>query len=217
VPSDLPPIRHEVIDPADAEAVSWVCGLFAAGQADLYSQDEADMALLPSLSRTWMQRGEQLKVKAPGNNEKRSVSAAIDMAQGVPLWRTDEKRNANQFCATVGECAERSTARGRIAVLLGDNAPTHKVGKTGIVRSALDELEGRVVVVFLPKYSPDLQPAERLWRQWRPNVTHNHTRSNLADLQADSDRWLTHMAGNPEDVLRALGNNIIAQPIALAS
>jgi hypothetical protein len=27
-----------------------------------------------------------------------------------------------------------------------------------------------------------LGPAERLWRQWRPNVTHNHTRSALAEL-----------------------------------
>ncbi len=175
------------------------------------------MSLLPSLSRTWMQRGEQLKVKAPGTNEKRSVSAAVDMAEGTPLWRTDEKRNSNQFCATLGECAERSNARGRIAVLLTDNAPTHKVGKTGIVRGALDGLSGQVAVAFLPKYSPDLQPAERLWRQWRPNVTHNHVRSNLADLQADSDAWLRRMAANPEDVLRALGTNVIVQPIALVS
>lgn len=171
------------------------------------------MSLLPSLTRTWMPRGEQLKVKAPGTNEKRSVSAAIDIAQGTPLWRTDEKRNSNQFCATLGECAERSTARGRVAVLLTDNAPTHKVGKTGIVRGALDELAGRAVVAFLPKYSPDLQPAERLWRQWRPNVTHNHTRGNMADLQGDSDAWLGRMAADPEAVLRALGNKIIVQPI----
>ena len=216
-PFSLAPVRHEVVEPADREAVDWVCGVLLAGQADLYSQDEADLALLPSLTRTWMLRGEQLKVKAPGTNEKRSVSASIDLAEGAIVWRTDEKRNADQFCATMSECAQRSSARGRLAVFLTDNAPGHKVGKTGIVRRALDNLVGRVVLVFLPTYSPHLQPAERLWRQWRPNVTHNHTRGNIADLKGDSDAWLGRMASDPEAVLRALGNKIIAQPIVLVA
>jgi len=210
----LAAIRHEVIDPANREAIDWACGLLISGQADLYPQDEADLALLPSLTRTWMVRGEQLKVKAPGTNEKRSVSAAIDFADGVLLWRTDEKRDAKQFCATLGECAERSMGRGRIAVVLTDNAKSHRVGKTGIVRTALNDLAGRVVLVFLPTYSPDLQPAERLWRQWRPNVTHNHTREKMVDLLADSDGWLSRIAADPGALLRALGNNIIVQPTA---
>src|SRR2546421_1999490 len=85
----LPEVRHEVIDPADKEAVGWLGDLLAAGRADLYAQDEADLALLPTLTRTWMLRGEQLKIPAPGINEKRSVSCATDLAQGTPLWRTD--------------------------------------------------------------------------------------------------------------------------------
>jgi hypothetical protein len=198
---------------ANKEAMDWVCGLFAAGQADLYSQDEADLSLLPTLTRTWMMRGEQLTVKAPGTNEKRSVSAAIDLAEGMVLWRTDDRRCADQFCATLHECVERSMGRGRLAVLLTDNAKGHRVGKTGIVRHSLDEHSGRVVLVFLPTYSPDLQPTERLWRQWRPNVTHNHMRDKLADLQSDSDAWLARIAASPSDALRILGRPFIPQPL----
>lgn len=212
-PAPLPPVRFEVVDPANRDAVDWLCGLFAMGKADLYSQDEADLSLLPTLTRTWMVRGEQVKVKAPGTNEKRSVSAAIDLAAGTPLWRTDDRRCADQFCAALHQCTERSTAQGRLAVLLTDNAQGHRVGKTGIVRTGLDEHAGRVVIVFLPTYSPDLQPAERLWRQWRPSVTHNHVRDKMADLHADSDAWLARMAANPKDVLTALGRPFIAQPI----
>ena len=58
----------------------------------------------------------------------------------------------------------------------------------------LDALAGQVVLVFQPKYSPELQPVERLWRQWRPNVTHNHTRGDLELLEGDSDRWLGRAA-----------------------
>jgi len=216
-PTALPVVSHEVVDPANTEAVDWLRGLLGAGQADLYGQDEADLALLPTLTRTWMPRGKQLKVEAPGNNEKRSVSAATDLATGTLLWRTDEKRCADQFCATLHNCAERSTARGRLAVLLIDNAPGHRVGKTGIVRRALDRHSGRVVLVFQPPYSPDLQPSERLWRQWRPNVTHDHKRSKIADLLADSDAWLTKMAANPKEVRKALALSLTVQPTTKAA
>ena len=197
-------MHHEVVDPADPAAIAWLGGLFARGQADLYGQDEADLALLPTLTRTWMRRGQQLKLPAPGTNEKRSVSALTDLADGGLLWRTDDSRCAAQFCATLVAGADRSAARGRLAVFLVDNAPSHQVGKTGIVRQGLDALAGRVVLVFLPRYSPDLQPTERLWRQWRPNVTHNHTRATMAALQADSEDWLQQMAAEPEAVLQAL-------------
>jgi transposase len=201
----LPEVRSEVVDPADKEAVRWLCDLLACGRADLYGQDEADLALLPTLTRTWMKRGEQLKIPAPGSNEKRSVSCAADLADGGLLWRTDERRCADQFCATLTAGAERSSGRGRLAVFLVDNAKSHRVGQTGIVRQGLDALAGRVVLVFLPAYSPDLEPAERVWRQWRPNVTHNHRRSDLDLLQADSDGWFGRMASQPEKVRRMLG------------
>ena len=216
-PPALPPVRHEVVNPADQEAVAWLCQLLRVGQADLYGQDEADLALLPTLTRTWMRRGEQLKVPAPGNNEKCSVSAAVDLAEGWLGWFTHKKRCAEQFGATLFACAARSSKRGRLAVLLVDNAQSHQVGKTGIVRGWLDRLKGRVVLVFQPKYSPESQPTERLWRQWRPNVTHNHTRSTLAELIGDSDRWLTRAAAAPAAVLQMLALPLACPLVTIAA
>jgi hypothetical protein len=216
-PPALPPVRHEVVDPADQEAVVWLCDRLRAGQADLYGQDEADLALLPTLTCTWMQRGEQLKVPAPGNNEKCSVGAAIDLSEGWLWWITQNKRCADQFSAILDACVARSEKRGRLAVLLVDNAPSHRVGKTGIVRRCLDRLQGRVVLVFQPKYSPESQPTERLWRQWRPNVTHNHTRGTLAELVGDSDSWLTRAAAFPRAVLRMLALPLACPFVSIAA
>ena len=44
----LPAVRSEQIDPADKEGISWLCGLLANGRADLYGQDEADLARIVS-------------------------------------------------------------------------------------------------------------------------------------------------------------------------
>jgi hypothetical protein len=216
-PPALPPVLHDVVDPADREAVQWLCELIRGGQTDLYAQDEADLALLPTLTRTWMQRGEQLRVPAPGTNQKGSVSAAIDLGEGQLSWQNDERRCVGQFCATVQPCVERSTARGRLAVFLVDNAPSHRVGKTGHVRRLLTANAGRLVLVFQPKYCPEVQPTERLWRQWRPNVTHNHTRGSLDELLADSDAWLRQMAAHPAAVLAAIGQPFVCSIISMAA
>jgi hypothetical protein len=216
-PPALPLVSPEVVDPADREAVQWLCDLILAGQADLYAQDEADLALLPTLTRTWMRRGEQLRVPAPGTNSKGSVSAAIDLGEGQLSWRNDERRCVGQFCATLQPCVDRSTARGRLAVFLVDNAPSHRLGKTGHVRRLLTANTGRLVLVFQPKYCPEAQPTERLWRQWRPNVTHNHTRASLAELTADSDAWLRQMAANPTAVLAAVGQSLACSTISMAA
>ena len=216
-PPALPPVRYEVVDPADKAAVAWLCELLRSGQADLYGQDEADLALLPTLTRTWMLRGQQLRVPAPGTNRKCSVSAAVDLAEGWLWWFTHPKRCAVQFGATLCALAKRSTARRRLAVVLADNAPGHQVGKTGIMRRFLDALAGQVVLVFQPKYSPELQPVERLWRQWRPNVTHNHTRGDLELLEGDSDRWLGRAAADPVGVLRMLGVPVACSSFSMAA
>src|SRR4051794_7087113 len=172
----LPDVPQEVVDPGDAEDIAELCKLLRKGRADLYVEDEADLALLPTLTRTWMPRGEQQKVRAPGTNQKRSVAAATDVATGCALWRTDERRCAAQFGLLMQRCITRSVARRRIAILVVDNAKSHKPGKTGLIRLFLQANVGLVVLVFLPPYSPHLQPAERVWRQWRPSVTHNHSR-----------------------------------------
>jgi DDE superfamily endonuclease len=216
-PPALPPVRHEVVDPADKEAVAWLCGLLHTGQADLYGQDEADLALLPTLARTWMRRGEQLKVPAPGTNRKCSVSATIDLGEGWLWWFDHPKRSAVQFGVTLFACANRSERRGRLAVVLVDNAPSHQVGKTGIVRRFLNAMAGRVVLVFQPKYSPEAQPTERLWRQWRPNVTHNHTRGVLEELLDDSDAWLARTAAHPAGILQLLGLAVERLPFSMAA
>ena len=102
-------------------------------------------------------------------------------------------------------------------MLLVDNAPSHQPGKTGILRRFLTALAGQVVLVFQPKYSPELQPTERLWLQWRPNVTHNHTRGELDDLIDDSDRWLERMAATPDAVLAALGLPSACSSVSMAA
>jgi hypothetical protein len=47
----------------------------------------------------------------------------------------------------------------------------------------------RLVLVSTPRYDPEANRVEWLWRARRRAVTPNHQRATLAPLLADADRW----------------------------
>lgn len=176
--------------------------------ADLYVQDEVQMALHPTLTRLWMKRGRgrQRKIAAPGTNQKRHVFGATDWREGQIVRRYSDHRDSVTFCALADDCVARSKARGRRAILIVDCAKIHTPEGAKAVRELLERHNSNLRLVYLPKYSPHLQPQEWLWRAWRAKVTHNHQRTTLGDLEADSEACFAEWDANPAAVLRTIGS-----------
>jgi len=67
------------------------------------------------------------------------------------------------------------------------------------------EQHGRwLELVYPPKYSPDLQPQEDLWQVWRARGTHNHQRTTLDKLDADSEACFSEWDAELAAVLRTI-------------
>lgn len=47
---------------------------------------------------------------------------------------------------------------------------------------------------------------ELLWNDWRDQVTHNHDRLDLCDLEKDSDHYFARCDRDPDAVLRRIGS-----------
>lgn len=156
----------------------------------------------------WMKRGRgrQRKIRAPGTNEKRHVFGATDWRDGTVLRRYNESRDSATFCALADDCVARSRARGRRTILVVDNLNIHVPERAKKVRDLLDRSDRWLKLVYLPKYSPDLQPQEDLWRVWRTKVTHNHQRMTLEELEADSEACFAEWEADPAAVLRIIGS-----------
>lgn len=166
------------------------------------------MALHPTLIRMWMKRGRgrQRKIRAPGTNEKRHVFGATDWRDGTVLHRYNDSRDSATFCALADDCVARSRARSRRAILVVDNLNIHVPERARKVRALLERHGRWLELVYLPKYSPDLQPQEDLWRVWRAKVTHNHQRTTLDELEADSEACFAEWQTDPTAVLRIIGS-----------
>ena len=180
--------------------------------ADVYLQDEVEVALHPTLTRVWCRRGRrgQRLVEAPGTNRKRHGFGLVDWRDGWFDWHLAEGRRAAPFCAQLRRALARSTARERIALVLLDNLSIHTPRGSRLLRALLAEAGPRLVLVYTPRYDPDANRIEWLWRALRRSVTHAHQRETLDLLLADADAWAAALP--PDDVLRQIGSPFARPP-----
>ncbi len=154
-----------------------------------------------------MKRGEQRKIKAPGvRPPKRHEVAATDWRTGDIVRVRSEKRNAEAFCHMVEQCMVRSAKRKRRVIIVTDGARFHKPETSKRVAELLARYGRRLTLRYIPGYSPDCNPMEQLWNDWRDNVTHNHDRSQIGELEGDSDCYFERRARDPNSVLHTLSS-----------
>ena len=193
--SPVPPPAHTLVPDATLaedlfpEDLPRLLGLL--GHADLYLQDEVEVALHPTLTRVWSRAGRpgQRLVQAPGKNFKRCGFGLVDWREGWLDFELAEGRRAVPLCAQLRRAAERSRTRGRVAMVILDNLGIHTPKGSRLLRALLQELGEQLVLVYTPTYDPDANRIEWLWRALRRAVTHTHQRQRLDDLVADAQRW----------------------------
>ena len=120
------------------------------GHADLYLQDEVEVALHPTLTRVWSRAGRpgQHLVQGPGNNAKQYGFGLVDWRDGQLDWAVADGRRAAPLCAQLRRAVDRSQARGRIAMVILDNLGIHIPKGSRL----LEELGEQLVLVYTPTY-----------------------------------------------------------------
>jgi putative transposase len=167
-----------------------------AGETAVF-MDEVDVNLNPKVGCMWMKRGEQAAVDTPGTNEKRYLAGSIHWRTGRVILtegKPKEGRGAALFCRHLDDL-RRAFRHYRVVHVICDNAGFHKPDRSKAVRAYLAEWPGRVVLHYLPTYSPDCNPVERVWWRLHEAVTRNHrcrTIDELLDLTFDWFETRTH-------------------------
>ncbi|MBJ6128341.1 transposase [Microvirga splendida] len=80
-----------------------------------------------------------------------------------------------------------------------DNASTHEV--EAVLRGAA----GRLALLYLPTYSPWLNPIEILWRQFRREVTHCELFDTVQDLLTATRAFFDRCNHSPDRVRTIIG------------
>jgi putative transposase len=113
----------------------------------------------------WSPKGQQIMIPTPGQPYKRYGLGAVNYHTGetVVLFR---RRKRRKEVAELLQALVDKHPTGTIFIAW-DNADTHEDDEVeAVVRGAAGRL------VYLPTYSPWLNPIEMLWRHFRREVTH---------------------------------------------
>ncbi len=143
--------------------------------------DEADIDLNPRIGFAWSRCGTQVQVPTPGKNIKYYLAGALNTRTGNVLYTHGPRKNSLLFISLL-EHLNNTYQRTRCIHLILDNYIIHKSQRT---IQALKELHGRLQLHFLPPYSPESNPMERLWKQLHDNVTRNHRQPDMPSLWND--------------------------------
>jgi hypothetical protein len=154
-----------------------------AGDIVLLFGDESEALTHPYLAHAWAERGADLRVPAPGQAAKVAVLGVLDWARRDLVVRTSRTKRSSDVIALLAELDRRWGPRpGEVArpvVLVLDNGPIHTSKAT---RAALAERAHWLTVEWLPKYAPELNDIEPLWRDLKRHHLAHQTFTGPGDL-----------------------------------
>lgn len=152
-------------------------------------QDEVDLNLNPDIGCMWMPRGEQAEIVTPGNNVKRYLSGSMSWRSGELVVTEGTSRNAELFVRHLDDLRCRFRHYKKVHVIC-DNARFHTVKGSLVVRQYLMEHGDRIVLHYLPSYSPQDNPIERVWWHLHEQITRNHRCQCIGELLDLTMAWL---------------------------
>jgi transposase len=136
----------------------------AAGDIHLLFADESEALTHPYLAHAWAKRGADLRVEAPGQARRRALLGALDHATDRLIVETSATKRSADFVGLLARldrdyapCPGRQHRR---VVIVLDNGPVHT---SKVSREALAE-RSWLTVEWLPRYAPELNDIERVWR-----------------------------------------------------
>jgi len=159
-------------------------------RAILYFQDESNVSLTAFLGKTWAPCGQTPRIQVTGKRGGVAAMSAISKP-GHLLFRLHEKRIASdEVIDFLGQMLAYHPHRHLVVVM--DQAPPHMSKKTvGYI-----EQQRRLHVFYLPKYSPDWNPDEKVWNHLKHQELKAHQAKTKEELKALAMRKLQGMSRN---------------------
>jgi len=149
--------------------------------------DETTVSLHPPLRRCWMRRGQRTRIPAPGSPLSLHVFGGYNWRSGQVSYTTAAHKNSDSFIAFVERLLAEYPQQPLILVM--DNASYHR---SLAVQAALSVWADRLQVIWLPKYSPFLNPIERFWLHFKQLAVANRLHRSVSELAETVNRVMAY-------------------------
>lgn len=157
----------------------------------------------------WSLKGHQPEIFTYGGRKRQHLIGAVEPLEGNLHVAFSEMLKASQFQHYLEGLLVRYPAPKKLIMVL-DNARAHH---SKDLKPFLDANKDRLELVFLPPYSPDLNPMEWFWKFLRKIVTHNTFFPTFKDLQRALIKFIVkHKISSPEIMTRCSYAKLYSSP-----
>ena len=180
-PASATPEEREAFKKSWQQAVAEERAKHPDKPIEVWATDEHRIGLKPIIRRVWAPKGQRPIALGHHRYKWLYVTAFVQPISGEVFWYVSNGVSKPFFAALLALFArEAGAGRDRILVLGLDNAGWHTAPNLVVP-------EG-IRLVYLPRYSPELQPAEHLWPVLDEPLANQYFET-LADLErAVADR-----------------------------
>jgi transposase len=157
-------------------------------EGKVYFADSTHPEHNPVISYGWIKKGEDFEVLTHNSfRYSLNINGAVDIETLDVVTRRSDRVNSSSICELLRAIRAKNPS-GELIQLIMDNAAYNRSSK---VKELAEELGIRLV--YLPPYSPNLNPIERLWKFFKKKVLYNKyyaTRTEFEGACTDFFRYI---------------------------
>lgn len=134
----------------------------------VYFGDSTHPEFAPTITYGWIKKGENFEVKTNSGWRKRvNICGAIEIDTLDVISRSYDTINKQSICELLRSIRRKNPNENKIYLVL-DGAAYNRAKKVKMLAKEL-----KIRILYLPPYSPNLNPIERLWKFMKKKVTAN--------------------------------------------
>ena len=150
--------------------------------------DEARFGRMNRPRPCWAPLGTRPAVAAQLIRQYIYLYGAVSPKDGTCVYLIMPASNTASFQAFLQVLARKFSRQDILLIL--DGAPNHRCGDLNVPRN--------VTLLYLPPYSPELNPKENLWDEIREKIFKNYALKSMNAVQAKLKQAILYLESNPK-------------------
>lgn len=143
----------------------------------VYFGDSTHPMLNPVLSAGWVKKGEDAFVKTNSGRQRVNINGAIDILSKDVITRSCETVNQGSIRELLRAIRRKNPTEKHLYLVLDNARYNHSKSVRGLAK------EIGIKILYLPPYSPNLNPIERLWKFMKKKMIANRQYETIDEFR----------------------------------